>query len=777
MMTPKDLLDYIKSNELQLIFDSRSLVSPANTLFCAIRTKAADGHSYINEMYRSGVRNFLVEKIPDSMSGYPDANFIVVENVAESLEKIAMEWRKIIKATVVGITGSAGKTIVKELIYRYFIEQGVEMSRSPRSWNSRLGVPLSLLEISPEDKIGLIEVGIDSPGDMVRHAEIVMPEIGALTSITTEHDAGFKNREEKIREKLLLFRHSKTIIYDGSERMVDKIIKETYPDKNLIAVNVDDPSKINAAIAERVIEEFVKDKPGLTAETVTNRINVHEGINDCVMLYDDFTHDIRSVQWALDFMRRRSTADRGMTVIMSDLFHGPLPEKEIEALYCNLGKMLESFGIRRLIAIGNELKKYSEVIPPVISVENVDSVDEFLKEYDINRFSSETILITGQTSNEFRNIKALLESPRHDTILEVNLDAIVHNFNYFRSKLKPGTGLVAMIKASAYGAGAVEVAKTLQAQGASYLAVAVIDEGIELRKAGITMPIVVLNPVTTNYRALFRHNLEPSVFSLRELDILIEEARKAGMKDFKAHIKLDTGMHRVGFIEKELPALIERLNETEQLTVASVFSHLATADCPDEKEYTRMQLDSFARMSDYIVENLNYTVKRHILNTAGIISFPESQYDMVRLGIGLYGIGPMGKDGNLRPVSALKTTIISLKKWEAGTTIGYARRGRLDRDSVIATLPIGYADGIDRRLSRGNTSFIVRGVECPTVGNICMDQCMIDVTDVPDVRIGDEVEIFGQNIPVEKIAEILDTIPYEVLTSVSPRVRRIYYRD
>ena len=335
-----------------------------------------------------------------------------------------------------------------------------------------------------------------------------------------------------------------------------------------------------------------------------------------------------------------------------------------------------------------------------------------------------------------------------------------------------------MVKASGYGTGALEVSKTLQAQGAAYLAVAVIDEGVELRRGGITMPIIVMNPVTTNYKALFDNKLEPSVFSLRELNILVNEARKAGVSQFKAHIKLDTGMHRVGFVESEIPQLLKTLGETPEVYVASIFSHLATADCPNETEYTEMQLATFDRLSRIIVDNTPHPVLRHILNTAGIMTHPESHYDMVRLGIGLYGVSPLDGDSNdIRTVATLRSTIISLKSWEAGTTIGYGRRGRLTRDSVIATVPIGYADGINRHLGCGNASFIVKGKECPTVGNICMDQCMIDVTGVPEVSIGDDVEIFGTQQPVEKLAQILETIPYELLTSVSPRVKRVYYRD
>lgn len=758
-----------------VLFDSRSLIEPEGTIFCAIRTKSADGHNYIRELYAKGVRLFMVENLPPGIEKMDDALFVVVgrDKVVPSIEKLAMERRKKLK-NVIGVTGSTGKTVVKEMIFKALAlgDNGGGVSRSPRSWNSRLGVPMTLLESSLTDKAVIVEAGIDTVGDMAAHAEIVRPETGVLTSITDEHNAGFESREQKIREKIKFFKYSERIFYDASSADVGEILKETYPDKTLIPIKGNDINETNIKIASEVSKNCI-----IEENIAINRIDVHQGVNDCVMLFDDFTNDLRSLRWSLDFMRRRSDG-RKSTLIMSDLFHGQMDEDELKILYSSLGKLLRNFSINRLIAIGPELKRFKNEIPEEIDVENVDSTVEFLAEYDITRFSSETILISGSPKHDFHEIRNSLESPRHDTILEINLDAIVHNFNYYRSLLKPNTGTVAMVKAEAYGVGAAEVAKTLQTQGANYLAVAVIDEGIELRRRGITMPIMVLNPVTTNYRALFRYRLEPSVFSPKELEILAYEAEKAGEKDFPAHIKLDTGMHRVGFTINEIATLTDRLKSITSLKVASIFSHLATADCPEEAEYTQKQLETFEEASQRIMSSLPYRPLRHILNTAGIMTHPESQYDMVRIGIGLYGISPLEKIGkDLRPVATLKSTIISIKRWPKGTTIGYGRKGLLERDSIIATLPIGYADGLDRHLSRGAAKFLVKGVDCPTVGNICMDQCMIDVTDVPQVSIGDSVEIFGEHRPIEQVADTLGTISYEVLTSVSPRVRRIYFRD
>lgn len=752
------------------IFDSRSLIFPDGTMFCAMATDAADGHAFIADLYGKGVRLFMVEQLPDYAQRLADAKFIVVNNVFEAIEKLGAQARKRLDMPVVAITGSQGKTVAKEMAYEL---SGGNCWRSPRSWNSRLGVPMSLLEADQNAMFAIQEVGIDRPGDMSALEDIVKPTIGVITSITSEHDGGFSSEDQKIAEKLLLFEHCDTIIYNGAYKKLAKAISDKFADRKLVDVaeysrEFENFVDIDLALAAAICGECGILADPMPVAPVSNRLDVHEGVNDCQMIFDGFTADLRSLMASLDFMRRRALPTRSRTLIISD----------IDGSYEKLTKLADAFGITRIIGIGKELSENQALFSPTIKLETPESVEAFLKDYDINDFSSETILIAGGPDDEFKQIKAMLESARHDTIFEINLDAVVHNFNYYRSLLKPTTGLVAMVKASAYGTGALEISKTMQSQGAAYLAVAVIDEGVELRRGGITMPIMVLNPITTNYKALFANRLEPSVFSLRELHTLVAEARKAGVKQFKAHIKLDTGMHRVGFTEAEIPALIEELKKAPELHVASIFSHLATADCPDQGDYTMMQLESFERMSSKIIDATPYPVKRHILNTAGIMTHPEYQYDMCRLGIGLYGISPLESDkGDLRTVATLSSRIASIKHWPAGTTIGYGRRGLLERDSVIATVPIGYADGLNRHLSRGNSSFIVRGEACPTVGNICMDQCMIDITDVPDAELGDNVEIYGNQQSVEHLAEILDTIPYELLTAVSPRVKRIYYRD
>lgn len=757
-----------------ILTDSRSSADTTDALFFAIRTDVNDGHRYLADLYRRGVRAFVVDHIPDIMRHAADADFIVVDNVSRALKQIARRVREEFRISVVGITGSRGKTVVKELLFHALTKAGVKVARSPRSWNSQLGVPLSIWQLEPDTDIAVFEAGIDRVGQMADLAEIVSPTIGIMTEITGEHDNGFTSREEKIVEKAALFSRCDTIICPAADTVACDIIKSLYPAKTVICVASGD--NLNRSLAAAALKTLGYD-PALAndADEVSTRLDVYDGVNDCLMIYDEFSNDLDSVGRALDFMMRRITTSRRNTLIAGDLLHRP--DADTQKLYRQFADMLKSRGIDRLIAIGEEIGRHADAFDPMMATEFVRDTDRFISDYDISRFDSELILIKGD--KDFAAIKDLLEKPRHQTIFEVNLDSVVHNYNAFKSLVKPSTGIIAMVKASAYGTGSLEIAKTLQSQGASYLAVAIVEEGVALRRAGITMPIMVLNPMTTNYQALFNYRLEPAVFSLRELDILLEHARLHDMHGYPIHIKLDTGMHRVGFIPSEIEALAKVLNETDRVATSSVFSHLATADCLDENAYTQSQFDSFEAMTGRLKTLLKNDFRRHMLNTAGIMRFPGYQYDFVRLGIGLYGISPLPPEEthiDLRPVASLSSTIISLKTWDADTSIGYSRRGRVSSRSVIATIPIGYADGIDRHFGCGRSTFIVNGKPCPTIGNICMDLCMIDVTGA-DAKIGDRVEIFGKDAPIEKLADARGTIPYEILTSVSPRVHRIYYRE
>lgn len=753
-----------------LLTDSRDLIFPDSTMFFALRTAGNDGHNFINPLYQSGVRFFVIDRAPDEMDSMPEASFLLVDNVLDALQTLAAHIRRSLSMPVIGITGSRGKTIVKEQLNKILTAIGYRVARSPRSYNSQIGVPLSIWDINPDSDVAIIEAGISETGEMQRLQNIILPDIGIFTALTDEHDDGFANTDTKAAEKAQLFTHCPKVFIsaDADCAPVADIIENTCPDAKITRVKGDNKD-LSLAVAQYFTSIIPSPQSASTLiddtlmqsvpDIVSSRINVTETLKNCLIVYDGFTFDSRSLIDGLNFATRHLTPGRSLTVIIPSLPDDP-----------DIPSILAAKGVKRLITV----QQKASLPGSNIKVEYRDySIPS--QRLSISDFSNEVIFLKGEAGTMIEDIKSALEAPRHETVMEIDLGAITANFNFFRSKVRPSTGIVAMVKAAGYGIGALELAKTLQNQGAAYLAVAVIDEGVELRRAGISMPIIVMNPIGTNYNALFESHIEPSVFSMRELRLLLDNAIRLGQHDYPVHIKLDTGMHRLGFLKEELPELIHTLNSQHHLKVASVFSHLATADCLDQDEYTMSQLRNFDLMSNTIIEALPYRAKRHVLNTAGILRYPEYQYDMVRLGIGLYGVSPI--DGyKLQTVARLTTTIISIKEWDEGITIGYGRKGKVTKKSVIATIPIGYADGLNRHLSNGAASVLVNGMMCPIIGNICMDQCMIDVTDA-NASIGDTVEIFGSEAPVERLSDALDTIPYEILTSISPRVKRIYFRD
>lgn len=798
-----------------LLTDSRSLTYPDESLFFAISTATNDGHRYIRELYEKGVRSFVVSYIPESMKAFTDAEFIVTPDVTKALQAIAREHRRQFAGKVIGITGSRGKTTVKEWLYQLLADR-YHIVRSPRSFNSQIGVPLSLWEINHDTELAIIEAGVSQRGEMASLKSMIAPEIGIITNINNEHADGFRSIEQKCDEKVSLMRDCKCLIYCSDDEMITRSVRRTcHPDieLNWSHTDVDAPLFVSSTEAKgnttvityNYLHETAQITVPFTASAdiqnvihslalmlylgcssteialkmahltpVGTRLNVIEGVNNCMLIYDSYTSDLHSLTPAIDFMARRATGSRTSTLILSDVMHESMPPAR---LYQAVANLLRHSHIDRVIGIGEEFMNNSRYFDASASF--YPDTASFMAAVSPGDFDSELILIKGAPQFHFEQIADMLEARQHETVLDVNLDAIVHNFNIFRSMVCPTTGIVCMVKASGYGAGSYELAKTLQSQGAAYLAVAVLDEGVDLRRAGITMPIMVLNPKVVNYRTLFAYNLEPEIFSLDILNEIIREGEKYGITDYPVHIKLDTGMHRLGFLEKDLPEVIETLQNQKVIRPASVFSHLAAADCPEMDDYTLSQFELFDRCCDKLQSGFRYHIMRHILNSTGISRFPQHQHDLVRLGICLYGIPTMndGSQGDLQQVSSLTTTIISIKEWPAGTTIGYSRRGVCHRDSKIATIPVGYADGINRHLGNGGMRVLINGVRCPSIGNVCMDACMIDVTDVPDCKVGDRVEIFGPNIPVTEIAETLDTIPYEVLTSVSSRVKRVYYRE
>lgn len=754
--------------------DSRSLVAPATTLFFALRTPNNDGHRFIPELIRRGVKAFVVEELPQQCPA-ADVDFLLVEDSLLALQALAAAHRAELgrDCTVIAVAGSRGKTMVKEGLY-HLLAPLAATQRSPWSYNSRIGVPLTLLDARPDTEYLIVEAGVSTQGEMEALRRMIRPDVVVYTGVNdTEHAAGFDSPEAKAAEKALLAVGARAVLFPADDALLASKLPpqaEHYP--------VEMPSEADfagrnaalcAAAAALVTGQDITSEP---LAPIRTRLDVTEGVNSCLIVTDRFTCDVDSLGYALDFAMRHS-GGVAPVVIMDELAH---PGELAPAAYRRLGELLRHRGIERFIGIGESYQEYSEHFE---GYELMRDLAEFQRELPVTNFDHATILCKGPEGGTVNQIAEQFRLRHHETVLEVNLDALVHNFNMFRAMVKPTTGVVAMVKASGYGAGSFELAKVLQNQGAAYLAVAVTDEGAELRRAGISMPIMVLNPKVTNYTELFANRLEPEVFSFDMLSEIIREGERRGVTDFPVHVKFDTGMHRLGFLREDIPALCALLRRQRVVRVRSVFSHLATADCLDMDDYTLAQLRLFTAICSEMREHLGHDFLRHILNSAGIARFPDYQFDMVRLGISLYGVDTLGlpQTRGIRTVSSLRTIVISVKHWPQGTAIGYGRRTILDHDAVIATIPVGYADGLNRRLSNGTGTVLVRGVRCPIAGNICMDACMVDVTALPDCRPGDAVEIFGENLPVDDVAATLGTIPYELLTAVSPRVKRVYYRE
>lgn len=797
-----------------LLTDSRSLESPSDTLFFAIPTQGNDGHRYIKELYDRGVRNFVVNAIPASMEDKTDANFFIVPDTIGALQHIASRPENF-NGTILAITGSRGKTTLKEWIFQ-LMEPLSDISRSPRSYNSQIGVPLSLWEIEPTTRLAVIEAGISRPGEMSALARCIQPDTVIITNIGPAHSEGFSSDTEKACEKVKVASTAFTrmVIYRKDYSEIDHAVSTqlagmttlTWSTENSdadVLIKVDDTPanrhvsytyqgnthEFTAPLSDETDIENMGNAltfmlhSGIDPDTIAQRfgtlhkigtrLSVSEGVNGCSVILDSYTSDFSSLRPALDFLRRRATPRQSKTLILSDLHH---ESASPETLYSDIAALINSAGITRFIGVGPVLKAHRNLFGQTATFFN--DTTSLLEALSPSDFNDEAILLKGSPEYDFATIAEMLETRKHETVLEVNLDAMVRNFNYFREHVPTGTGIVCMVKASGYGAGSYEIAKTLQDAGAAYLAVAVLDEGIELRERGITMPIMVMNPKVANYKSMFANRLEPEIYSFEMLHDVIREARKNNIIDYPIHIKLDTGMHRMGFVENELEELMDIIGSAPEVKIKSVFSHLATADCPDMDDYTEQQLSKFRTFTEYMLTRSATPFLRHILNTAGILRYPAHHYDMVRLGIGLYGANtlPPEMERPLDTVSTLRTMIINLREYEAGESIGYARRGILSSPARIATIPIGYADGMNRHFGRGAIKVLVNGHEAPTVGNICMDACMIDVTGI-ECAIGDPVEIFGQNADIQRLADVLDTIPYEILTSISPRVKRIYYRE
>ncbi len=796
-----------------LLTDSRSLTFPEESIFFALVTERNDGHKYIKELYDKGVRDFVIDHYPNESDKMPEANFLRVTDTLAAMQMLAAHHRRQFDIPVIGITGSNGKTSVKEWLHQ-LLQDDYNIVRSPRSYNSQTGVPLSVWQLNEKTELALFEAGISRPDEMHRLEEIIQPTIGLITNIGEAHQEGFASMQQKCMEKLTLLQGCDCIIYDGDNEVVsdcveklclgayeiawsrkdrDKplyissiekgdhstCIKYTYLQYFLeVTIPYTDDASIQNAIHCLAIMLYLNRMPEVISERMAKleplamRMEVKEGNNNCLIINDSYNSDMDSLTIALDFQARRAANGKmKRTLILSDIFQTGLPPA---TLYRKVADLLKRKGIERLIGIGPIISDNAYLFD--IEKDFYSGTREFVEQLSPDMFQDELVLIKGARNFHFEIISEALELKQHETILEVNLDALVSNLNYYKSYLKPDTKVVCMVKAFGYGAGSYEIAKTLQDRGADYLAVAVADEGAELRKAGITMPIIVMNPEMSSFRTLFSYRLEPEIYSFNLLNALLAEGEKLGVSGYPIHIKIDSGMHRLGFTENQVDELASLLQSQIVLMARSVFSHFAGSDETQHDAYTLQQIATFNRCADKIQAASKHKVIRHLLNTAGITRFSEHQLDMVRLGIGLYGVSPIDENQGLRPVSTLKTTILQIHEYEAGETIGYGRHGVLTRRSRIAAIPIGYADGLDRHLSNGNCEVLVNGHRAPIIGNICMDICMIDVTDVA-CNEGDRVEIFGENLPVQELAKRLDTIPYEVLTSISNRVKRVYYRE
>ena len=802
----------------QLLTDSRSLTEPQESIFFALRTANDDGHNYIPDLFVKGVRNFVVATGFFAPPECAAANYIAVDSPLDALQALATYHRRRFRELpVIGITGSRGKTTVKEWLYQ-LLKDDYRIVRSPRSYNSQIGVPLSLWDIDNNTDLAIIEAGISTTGEMDNLQAMIRPTVGVITNLGSEHNDGFASMQQKAQEKAKILNNCESIVYCADDPLVTHTIAPliesdvahgmswsrnhcaaplqvdgTRRDEKATTLHytfdgqegqlvipftadrdLDNAITCLAVLLQLGVERDVIAERMAALTPVGTRLNVIEGVNDCTVIVDSYTSDYNSLTPALNFVTRRA-GNRPCTVILSDLATESYSGDE---LYIRVSDLLMAKRINRLIGIGKDMCRYSSYFDHLPSKRFFADTQDFLDSFSKGDFDDETILVKGDPRYGFSQIIDLLEAKQHITVMEVDLNALAHNFKFFKSLIKPGTKTVGMVKASGYGAGSYEIAKTLQDCGCDYLAVAVHDEGVELRKASITMPVIVLNPNGVNYKAMFQYRLEPELYSLDMGRELIKEGRKYGVQGFPVHIKIDSGMHRLGFTREQLPDLIALFKGQDVITPASVFTHLSVADEPAQDDYTQSQFAYFDECSELLQQSFDHRIMRHVLNTSGIVRFPERQYDMVRVGIGLYGIRTLfdGSEDALMPVSALRSIIISIKEWPAGTTVGYGRRGVLQRDSRIATVNIGYADGFDRHFGNGRVNLWVNGKLCPTVGTVCMDAVMIDVTDVP-CKVGDTVEIFGEHVPVEQLSEARGTIPYEILTSVAPRVKRVYYRE
>ena len=795
----------------QIIIDSRKIIFPIQSLFFAIVGERHNAHNYLNQVYNQGIRNFVVsENI--AIADFPKSNILLVPNSLEALQMLGKAYRAKYDLEVIGITGSNGKTIVKEWLFQ-LLHDRYNIVRSPRSYNSQVGVPLSIFGIQKDHNLGIFEAGISKPGEMEKIAPIISPSIGIFTNIGDAHNEGFKNLDQKVKEKLCLFEKCDHIIYCKDYPLIEHQIKETYPTKNLISwsKNIDATYQIekhgkkdfifskdqkqwtfqfpfkDEASVENIIHCIVllleKKELELTIQEKLDRLfklemrmDIKQGINNCTIINDAYNFDLSALKIALSQLENED-AHLKKTIILSDILeHNPSAD-----LYPSIADLLRSKNIEKVIGIGDHIHSIKQHLGQNIESYFYTSTDQFLRTHSHQNFKKELILLKGARTFQFEKISAFLSEKSHHTILEIDLDAIGHNLKYYNNLLQPDTKIMAMIKASAYGSGSIELAKFLSFQKVDYLGVANADEGVELRKAGIQTPILVLNPEEDIIDVLLEYKLEPEIYNLEFLKVLEQHLKLQNLK-MGIHLNLNTGMNRLGFDQHEIPQLLTLITGSEQIIVRSIFSHLASSEKDDHDDRSIAQIEAFDFQSTAIInrlkENDNYLPIRHILNSGGISRFTKYQYDMVRLGIGLYGIGASEEvSKSLLKVHTLKAKILQIRTLNANEGIGYHFKGRTTKTSIIATVGIGYADGLIRQCGNGNFYFRVNGEKAPIIGNVSMDMTTIDITHIPNVKAGDHVIIFDQNGGLEELAHACNTISYEVLSRISSRVKRVFYQE
>ena len=794
-----------------LSIDSRHISFQDQTLFIALKGLRKNGHEFIEDLKIAGVRNFMIsdEKYAINPENY---NYVIVPDTLEAFQKLAAFHRSRFTYPVIGITGSNGKTIVKEWL-AHILNEHYKLVRSPKSFNSQIGVPLSVWQMTEDHDLAIFEAGISQPGEMENLERIIAPTLGIFTYLGEAHDAGFESQIHKLNEKLILFRNCDVLIYCADQAEVDQLIRskiksrlrswsftgkadinfeQTHSFNNTVSLvasfpdvrfTVDIPFQDQASltnichviVAARELEMQVSEiqEMVIRLSPVVMRLEIKEGINTCLLIDDTYNADFDSLNIALQFLQQQSQKSTH-TVILSDLLQSGFSDAE---LYAKVALLLNKYAIHKIVTIGTGSGAIGPLLSPEIAYRHFSNTKSFLQHYHSSDFSNEAILIKGARVFQFEKIVRAMSRRSHRTVLEVNLSALIHNLNTYAAQLKPGVKIMAMVKASAYGAGSDEIAKLLQYHNVDYLCVAYTDEGIDLRKAGITLPIMVLNPDEYTLELAHKNQLEPEIYSTNILKALISQLPD-GHESIGIHLKLDTGMNRLGFTEKNLDELIFLLSQHKEIVIKSIFTHLAASEDPAHDTFTYNQIEKFERMSSKISDGLHVKPLLHVLNSSGISRFKNHQMDMVRLGIGLYGFDANpAMSQKLKNIHTFKASISQIKEVKKDETVGYGRRGVMTRDSVIATISVGYADGFPRILGNGNYQVLINHQKAPTVGNVCMDMTMIDITDIEGVKEGDEVILFGEQLPATEFAKKMGTIPYEVFTGISPRVKRIYFQD